>query len=116
ELVRLARESFHKVFKRGTPYRATGAVLMDLGPERSLQLDLFGSVASAEKWKPVYATVDGLDERFGKHTVYLGSTWKAMHTKAHENERGDAPARAKELLRGENARQRIGIPMLGDVT
>ncbi len=115
EFIRLVRESFDKVYRPRTPYRATGVVLMGLEHNKEIQMDLFGAVSEIIKWKPVYAAVDAMDSKFGKHTVYLGSTMKAMKRGAHTNERGDAPGRTSKLFKGENRRQRIGIPMLGEV-
>lgn len=116
EIIRLVRESFDKVYKPKVLYRATGIVLIDLAVQDGVQLDLFGAVASIEKWKPVYAAVDALDGKFGKHTVYLGSTLKAITGAQHLAERGDTPRRASTLFKGENKRQRINIPMLGELT
>jgi DNA polymerase-4/DNA polymerase V len=115
EMTRLVKGVFNRVFRPRSLYRATGVVLMDLSHDHGVQLDLFGSVAEVEKWKPVYAAVDMLDSKFGKHTVFLGSTLKALSRNAHLTERGDMPARTKHLLKGENKRQRLGIPWLGDV-
>ncbi|HYF13267.1 MAG TPA: DNA polymerase IV [Candidatus Paceibacterota bacterium] len=115
EMVRLVRSVFHKVFRPRFLYRATGAILMDLRIEGGEQLDLFGKVAELHKWKPVYATVDMLDGKFGKHTVFLGSTLKAMRDSTHTTTHNTAPGRTQNLFKGENSRQRVGIPMLGDV-
>jgi DNA polymerase IV len=115
EIIRMVERSFEKVYRPGTLYRATGIVLMHLESDRESQLDLFGAVAEIEKWKPVYAAVDLIDNKFGKHTVYLGSSLISLKSAAHLNERGDAAGRTERLFKGENKRQRIGIPMLGDV-
>ena len=115
EILRLVRENFDKVFRPRTLYRATGVVLINLQPEGESQLDLFGSISQLQAWRPVYAAMDMLDTKFGKHTVFLGSTFRAMKTAAHQNERGDAPGRTSRLFKGENKRQRVAIPMLGDV-
>lgn len=115
EIIRLVKEQFGRVYRRGVRYRATGVVLIDLQPQDGVQLDLFGAVAQVERWKPVYAAVDALDSKFGKHTVYLGSTHQAMKSGAHQTQRGDDPSRHGKLFKGETKRQRIGIPMLGEV-
>ncbi len=115
ELISLVGSTFDEVFRQGVPYRSTGIVLMDLAPEGALQPDLFNSNLHLEKWRRVYATVDMLDQKFGKHTVFLGSTFHALKNAAHLAERGDMPHRSKELWKGETARQHIGIPMLGEV-
>jgi hypothetical protein len=43
-----------------------------------------------------------------QHAASLPSKLQARH----EGDRGDTPERASRLLRGENARQRLGLPML----
>ena len=116
EILRIIRENFSKVFKANTLYRATGIVLINLEIDREPQLDLFGKVSELQKWKPVYAAVDMLDSKFGKHTVFLGSSIKSLNGATHLTERGVTPARESKLFRGENTRQKVGIPMLGDVS
>ena len=115
EIIRLVHEAFPKIYNPKVPYRATGIVLMDLSRQEDLQPDLFGLKAGVEAWKPIYAAVDTLDEKFGKHTVYLGSTFQAMNVPTHQEGRNTAPQRSTKLFKGENKRQRLGIPMLGDV-
>jgi len=67
--------------------------------------------------KKLYESVDTINQRFGKHTVFLGSSFLAHDRPQHERERGDTPERKNLLLKGENRRQRIGIPMfMGKVT
>lgn len=115
EMIRMVRGKFEKVYQKNKEYRATGVVLMDLSHQEDIQLDLFGAKTEIEKWKPIYTAVDMLDGKFGKHTVYLGSTFGAMKNATHQNERGEVPGRAKKLFKGENSRQRLGLPMLGEV-
>lgn len=44
-------------------------------------------------------------------------TYLAHQQKQHEGERGDAPERTRQLLKGETKRKRLGIPMfLGKMT
>jgi len=61
--------------------------------------------------KKLYQSVDKINEKYGKHTVFLGTSFNAHEHPQHEKERGDQPERKKLLLKGENKRQRIGIPM-----
>jgi hypothetical protein len=88
---------------------------MDLAEDLGSQPDLFGATLGFEKWRRVYATIDALDLKHGKHTVFLASTFRALKTAAHLNERSHAPLRAKNLFNGENIRQHVGITMLGHV-
>ncbi|MEK7074828.1 MAG: hypothetical protein AAB975_02390 [Patescibacteria group bacterium] len=60
----------------------------------------------------VYFAIDELSERFGKHTVQHASSIPANLHAQHGGERGDIPMRKKELFKGENRRQRLGLPVL----
>ncbi|MBV9349854.1 MAG: DNA polymerase IV [Patescibacteria group bacterium] len=111
ELIRLIGNVFDEVYKEGRKYRATGIVLMDLFPEGRVQQDLFGATAGLEKWRRVYATVDMLDGKYGKHTVFLASTFTALKKGTGKSR----PSAVRDLFNGENARQRVHIPMLGQV-
>jgi hypothetical protein len=63
----------------------------------------------------IYDGIDRLDAKYGKHTVFLGSSFAAMQGQQHTGDRAELPRRQRMLLRGENDRQRLGIPLLGDV-
>ncbi len=65
-----------------------------------------------EKMARVYSAVDELSKRYGKHTVQHGSSLPTKVQAQHEGERGDVPVRKSELMKGENKRQRLGVPML----
>ncbi len=114
ELLRVILENFGRLYRRNIQYRATGIVLMDLEENSNTQMDLFGATAQVDTWKKVFEKVDDIDAKFGKHSVYLGTSYQAMK-KITVNDRGDIATRAKTLLKGENSRQRLGIPMLGEV-
>lgn len=115
EIIPLLREHLAQVFRPRTPYRLTGIVLANLVEDTVHQMDLFGESVKAEKVRAVYAQLDLLSEKFGKHAVYMGSSHMAMKGRQHQNERSDLASRKTDLFKGETARQRIGIPMLGDV-
>jgi hypothetical protein len=53
--------------------------------------------------------------KYGKHTVFLGSSFAAMQGSQHTGERAELPRRQTMLLKGEGKRRRLGIPMLGEV-
>src|SRR5262245_28801612 len=53
---------------------------------------------------------------FGKHTLFLGSSFLAQKVVQHAGTRNDAPERTRQLFKGETKRQRLGIPMfMGEV-
>ncbi len=49
--------------------------------------------------------------KYGKHTLFLGTSFLANQFGQHLGERGDIPKRKETLLKGETARRRLGIPM-----
>jgi DNA polymerase-4/DNA polymerase V len=115
EIINSLKEKFDQVYRPGILYRATGIVLMELDHTNATTIDLFGGTNQIEKTTKILEAVDGLDARFGKHTVFLGSSFKAMTSSGHSGDRGEASERRTKLLKGENERQRLGIPILGDV-
>lgn len=116
EIVSVIADHIKYVYQPDTLYRLTGVVLADLTEDTIRQADLFGDVLRIEKVRAIYEQLDLLSEKFGKHTVYLGSSFAAMKGKQHHNNRADLAQRKTDLFRGENPRQRIGIPMLGNVS
>ncbi|HWO07611.1 MAG TPA: DNA polymerase IV [Candidatus Paceibacterota bacterium] len=115
DILREIPKYFPHVFQKGTLYRATGIALTGLRRSGSAQLDLFGKVKESEGLRLVFESVDAISERYGKHAVFLGSSFQAMVFGAHLGVRGDRPEREKQLFKGETARRRLAIPMLGEV-
>ena len=117
EIIKVIDAHFDTVYDSRCLYRATGIALFKLEEDKVKQLDLFSQALKALEMKKIYKSVDEINQRFGKHTVFLGSSFLAHDRPQHERERGDTPERKKLLLKGENRRQRIGIPMfMGKVT
>jgi DNA polymerase-4/DNA polymerase V len=108
EIIKVAEEAFPKLF-RNKLYRATGIILTKLEPENR-QPDLFGAFLKSEKFMKIYKGVDELSRRYGKHTLFLGTSWKANEFGAHLGDRGDIPEMKKSLLLGETKRKRLNIP------
>jgi DNA polymerase IV len=115
DIMRSALEYFPRVFKEGTEYRATGITLYKLVDNEGVQLDLFGSALKTEALAEVFESIDEISARYGKHTVFLGSSLTAMTHGAHLGERGDLPSRTRALFKGETFRKRLPLPMLGEV-
>jgi DNA polymerase-4/DNA polymerase V len=112
ELLEPLREGFNQVYQPGIPYRLTGVVLAGLMPENRVQYTLFDDPARIERMSKIYHSVDELSLRFGKHTVQHASSMPAKLQIQHEGARGAVPARKTAMFRGENRRQRLGLPML----
>lgn len=116
DIVELLQRNLDSVFRKSERYRATGIVCSELTAADRNQPDLFGATVHLERRREVFDVVDALSERYGKHTVFLGSSFGAMHRAQHLGARGARTRRACERFRGEGApRQRIGLPYLGEV-
>jgi nucleotidyltransferase/DNA polymerase involved in DNA repair len=111
QIVRAIEPAFAQLFQPEEEYRATGVVLLKLDEDAMIQLDLFGEALKAERFSRVYKAVDHMREKYGKHTVYLGTSLLAQKFSQHLGERGDEPLRKRELFKGETKRKRMGIPM-----
>ena len=106
------REGFDQIYRNGSRYRQTGIVLGGLIPETAVQYTLFDDTERIEKFSRIYNAVDKVSEKFGKYAVHHASSLPTKLQTQHEGERGDTPQRKKELFKGENKRQRLGLPML----
>jgi len=115
DVLREVARAFPQVFGKGKLYRASGITLMRLKENNHEQLDLFGAVTESHDTRKVFESVDGVSRRYGKHAVFLGSSFDAMKFGAHLGERGDAPERVKQLFKGETTRRRLAVPYLGEV-
>lgn len=104
EILTCAEGIFGQLFTTTEQYRSTGVVLASLEDSTVRQQDLFGVTE-------VYKAIDAIRKKYGKHTIFLGSSFLAHQHQQHEDERGDAPERTRLLLKGETKRRRLGIPM-----
>jgi hypothetical protein len=95
-------------------YRATGIVLMDLGHDSSMTMDLFGQYDRYASMKKIYEAFDSLASRYGKHSLFLGSSFLAMNNVAHKGSCGQSSERQKNIIRGETKRKKINLPFLGE--
>jgi DNA polymerase-4/DNA polymerase V len=108
---------FQKMFSLRELYRSTGIILLGLRPVENRQLDLFGAHFRIKKMSRLFDSMDKVRRKYGKHTLFLGSSFWANKFSQHLSERGDLPERKSNLFRGETARRRLGIPMfLGEVS
>jgi DNA polymerase-4/DNA polymerase V len=102
---------FSELFRSRHLYRATGVVLSKLTNEASAQLDLFGDHLGIEKMTRLFEHVDTLDQKFGKHTVFVGSSFDTHCRPQFVGERAERPWREEHLLPGETVRQHIALPV-----
>ncbi len=112
EMLAILNQGFKSIYLPNTPHRQTGVVLAGLVSENKVQLTLFDDTAKIEKMSKIYNTVDTLSKKFGKHTVRHASSLPTKLQAQHEGERGDVPERKVNMFKGENIRQRLGLPVL----
>lgn len=108
-----ASQMFDRIFDPSLSYRGTGVVMKNL-EYASGQKDLFGDSARIEKYSRVFASVDEMRKKYGKHTLFLGSSFETQRGR-RVNHRSVRPDRNTNLLRGETKRVRVDIPWLGMV-
>ncbi|MBX7149759.1 DNA polymerase IV [bacterium] len=101
---------FEALYRPNTLYRATGVVLGELSVVTEKQFSLFENPVQTVKQEWVTKSMDSINAKYGKFKVHLAESLSAQ--KRHEGARGELPARKKELLKGENFRQRLGIVLL----
>jgi hypothetical protein len=105
-----------RLLQSGARYRATGVRLFGLEVVQHAQLDLFGESLKIDRYERLFQCVDAIKKRYGKHTLFLGSSFLAHQHAQHEGARGAEPERKRVLFKGETKRKRLAIPMfLGKV-
>jgi len=112
DLFQPLREGFKRIYNHCSFYRQTGVVLAGLVSETVVQYTLFDDPSRVEKMSRIYHAVDELSQKFGKYTVHHAASLPTKIQAQHEGERGDVPQRITDLFKGENKRQRLGLPLL----
>ena len=106
----IVRELFDICYRPQDIYRATGVVLLDLKPDTNTQYTLFDNPVQAEKIKEIYKVADELGQKFGKHTLHLGSSH--LIEKLGKGRRGTSTVREQTQLKGETSRRHLGLPLI----
>lgn len=85
EIINLILQTkFKEIYTKNVLYRTTGVTLIDLIPEVVSQGDLLGNDVMSNKFETIHKQIDALEEKFGKHMVYLASTQNAKKIKEKE--------------------------------
>jgi DNA polymerase-4/DNA polymerase V len=129
-LIGLAQQRFGEIFQKNEFYRATGATLMNLETRQTAQMDLFGKIAKEDKFTRIFEQVDKASAKFGKHAVFLGSSFNALARPSFmispppvrlrqgyggQSGRNEPAQRKTDTFKGESDRKRLGIPMLRSI-
>jgi len=114
-ILNIIRSHFEKIFEERKLFRATGIILGDLDSCGMKQLDLFGKIEQEEKFSKIFQRIDEIAKKYGKHSVFLGTSFQAMNRQQYQNERAVQSERKLNLFKGETVRKKLYLPMLGEV-
>lgn len=115
DILNIIDNIFSQIFRSKFKYRATGITLLKLVSHKQYQLDIFGEAQKARKFSLVFNSLEEASRKYGKHTLFLASSLKAMQTDQSTNTRQVKTERKQNLFKGESARKRLSLPMLGFV-
>lgn len=117
EIIAAVEPYFARVFHAGVEYRSTGIILGKLVvcPVKR-QAGLFEPPLEVKKFERLYESADAVRQKYGKHTLFLGTSFWAQTHAQHAADRGEIPTRYRDLLPGETKRRHLGLPMfMGEV-
>ncbi len=114
EILKIIEKEFDRMFVPSILYRATGVSLRSLVRD-SHSADLFGETAMSHKSEKVLLAVDTLNKRYGKETVHLASSLRAVNNYEPNRQKNvDTPAKALRTTL-EQKKKTIDLPFLGMV-
>jgi DNA polymerase IV len=116
EIMPLAREMFEQIYCPNTLYRSTGAIISQLNEISSNQLNLFEDPLKNEGQLKLFKSIDELSFKYGKHTVFLGSSFISHTQNQHQKERAEKTFFKKNRESEIFNRKFIGIPDLGSAS
>ncbi|OHA16072.1 MAG: hypothetical protein A2825_01965 [Candidatus Taylorbacteria bacterium RIFCSPHIGHO2_01_FULL_43_120] len=115
-IMKAVENNFNLVYDPRLQYRATGVTLANLAPTSVSQRDFFGQCDNDSGLARLYGTVDQIAKKYGKHSVFLCSSFHALKKGAHSGPRGSKPSRNLNLFMGETSRKRLRVPFMGETT
>lgn len=113
EFLRLVEAHFDSVHVPGTTYRATGFGMYGITPEHAAMPDLFGDTERVAKESPVLRVLDALNHKYGRHTLYLGASARALAAEVQAGARKRLRQRPKLALDIDHRKKSLNIPYLG---
>ena len=85
-------------------------ILCDLVFDQNIQYSLYDDPVQAQKIKALYSAADEPAQRYGKHTLHLGSSH--LIEKMGRGRRGSHTAREQIQFKGETRRRHLALPLL----
>jgi DNA polymerase-4/DNA polymerase V len=81
EILRYISARLSEVYAPGVLYRATGVTLCGLTSTGAVTPDLFGEYRTREQKRDAFEALDQVNKRWGRNTVFLGSSMRAFTTR-----------------------------------
>lgn len=78
ELLRYIEKRFDEVYVSGVLYRATGITIRSLVSEVAQMDDLFGATHAHREREGILQTLDQVNHKYGRHTMFLASSFQAL--------------------------------------
>jgi nucleotidyltransferase/DNA polymerase involved in DNA repair len=91
EIIDAVHPLFDQLLQSGIRYRSTGVMLVGLEAVQNAQLDLFGESLKIDRYERLFECVDTIKAKYGKHTLFLGSSYLAHKHAQYEGARGAVP-------------------------
>lgn len=105
---------FKKMFVPNILYRATGVSLRKIIGEEVATLDLFGQTEEVNERVEVLETIDALNQKYGKETILLAASLRAVQHKDPDRQNRKSRAIFSRLPK-EQRKKTIDLPYLGKV-
>lgn len=113
EILKTVLPLFEKLYRTGVLFRATGVTLRNLVAEESVTLDLFGEVQKAEGMASVLDSVDAINKRYGRETIFLSASAQALSHREPDRRAKTAKREAFVSMSSEQKKKTIDLPFLG---
>lgn len=115
DILKVVQPHFELLFRANTLYRATGVTLRALVPNDAVTADLFGEAGRGEERAVILESIDALNRRFGKDTVFLGASVQALKHTEPDRRKKEAKRQVKVAMSAEQRKKSIDLPFLGQV-
>jgi hypothetical protein len=102
-------------FKAPQPSRSAGVMRLERKACHDEPCDVCGAWRQMEIMSRLSPRVDWIETTYGKHRVFLGSSFYAHANAPREGEQGRLPKRTGTRLKGDTFCRRLALQMLGVV-
>lgn len=113
QILAAIQERFNEVYASGVLYRASGVTLRALRSEGSVTPDLFGVYEEGREKSDAFRAQDFVNRKFGRNTMYLGSSMEALARPEAEYRKRIVHA---FLPASRDGKKSLDIPFLGNAT